>query len=693
MFRQCPICRTMFFPKAKTQVYCGQICKRTAENRSEKARERKRRYEQKRGPRPGRRGGEKVYLPTMDRPFVAWDGEGYDGRYVLLANSRGEYIENPNGLRTVECLEFLLDHSDKKVNHVWFSFGYDVAMILGDLPFETESGKGCLRELWQKQETVWEGYWIRYIPRVKFQVSDTRDGRSYTGWDTYGFFQASFMAAVEEWLGEVPDIIRRGKESREEFASWDLADIREYNAEECRLLVELLEKLRDSLRAAGMKVESWHGAGAVASAWLKGHNAKRWYGKIPKDMIQPLACAYFGGRIDLAATGWGRIYHYDLNSAYPAAFCRVPNLAKLTWRHIKNPGLGELPDYSLVRVRWKLSPSDHGNLGQWNPLPWRSERGRIYYPYEGQGWYWTVEVRAAIRRFRHVRLPWIELLEAWVPEGEWEWPWKGPIEEAYRLRKEWKKAGNPAQYPIKLALNSLYGKTAQHVIERAGGRAQRPAYRNMAIAGYITAQVRAWISDGIGAAGGQVVCVMADSLWSLVPLHDRLPIGDGLGEWSYEPEDEYAAFAGAGVYETWTRDGQTRVFKERGYGGLQVSIKDVVRWWLGEGKPVDTSFKLRRFVGIGLALHSPDMYRPHFRRFVDMERSLLPVPAVGTTKRKPAQLGGVLRRARGGKWLWLEPWDRPEDEEDSYPYEPGLWELYADEEDRLERLAEECVDD
>lgn len=682
MFRQCPICRSLFFPKSKTHWYCSERCRRAADNRSEKGRARKRRYEES-GRRPKR-----PYIPAFERRFVAWDGEGIEDRYIILANSDGRYIVNEQGLSTEECLEFLLEYAGKPVNHVWFAFGYDVAMMLGaSIPLEAESG-GSLRELHENGETRWNDYIIRYIPRKMFQVTHLPTRRTFTSWDAHGFFQTSFLGAAREWLGDVPELVERGKAAREEFSTWELEDILRYNAEECRLLVDIMIRLREALRAAGLKVSRWDGAGAVAAAWLKSQNAGQWYGKIPEDMIEPLATAYFGGRNELAATGWGRVYHYDLNNAYPSALSMAPDLSKLSWRRVKRPELDKLPDFSIVRVRWELRPSDHGGPGQWNPFPWRTPRGQILFPYSGRGWYWTVEVKAAARRFRKVRLPWLELEEAWVPEGEWAFPWRDRIQELYELRRQWKAEGNPAQIPLKLVLNSLYGKMAQKVSRQ---KERAPAWRNMALAGWITAVTRARISDALDAAGGWVVCVMTDGIWSLRPIDHAVPIGKGLGEWSFEPEDEYGAFCGAGLYEAWSRDGRRRQYKQRGFGGLDVSFRELARYWLGEpgAKAQETRFQLRRFVGIGLALHS-ELYRRNFRRFVAMERELQPVPVVGTTKRLPAAYGGTKRPGKGGKWLWLMPIDRPADILDSTPYAPGLWELHATEEEKVDRLAQEC---
>src|SRR4051812_7834859 len=58
--------------------------------------------------------------------FIAYDGEGYGDKFVLLANSLGERIVDENGLSTEKCLEFLTRKYDATKKRIWFSFSYDV---------------------------------------------------------------------------------------------------------------------------------------------------------------------------------------------------------------------------------------------------------------------------------------------------------------------------------------------------------------------------------------------------------------------------------------------------------------------------------------------------------------------------------------------------------------------------------------
>src|SRR6478736_2401594 len=75
----------------------------------------------------------------LSKPFTFWDGEGVtlpDGShiYTLLANSKGVYIENAEGLSTETCLWWLYKNGNPDDINVIYGAGYDWNMWLKDLP-------------------------------------------------------------------------------------------------------------------------------------------------------------------------------------------------------------------------------------------------------------------------------------------------------------------------------------------------------------------------------------------------------------------------------------------------------------------------------------------------------------------------------------------------------------------------------
>lgn len=570
------------------------------------------------------------------RPFVAFDGEGEDGRYTVLAASDGRELVDRTGLSSVDCLNFLL-HSKKDAINIWYSFGYDVAMILKDIPFESHNRQD-LRTLREEAKIRWDGYHITYIPGKVFEVWKREDGKRlvYTAYDVFSFFQKRFTDVAITWLGNVPDIIVKGKEGREDFTNWKIEDIVQYNRAELEVLVLLMEEFRRVVYSTGYQVRYWYGPGAAAAEWLRVNGIDKHIAELPSDMEDPVSRAYFAGRIDDAA--WGkaeRIFHYDINSAYPYAIRDLPSLVGLDWQLCQ--GDSE-EDFSLRRVSWRIVGRTDG-LYQWGVLPYRMRDGRILFPLQGHGWYWGVEVEAAKRYVASLHNG-SELVvhESWVPKGELTYPFREPVERDAQKRIEYKKKGDPAHWVLKLILNSLYGKLAQRIRKAS---ATTPRYQCYAWAGYVTAKTRSMLLDAIRLANGKIVSVMTDSIWSLIPLED-LDIGEELGQWSYEQDHHSATFCGAGLYQVRDKKGELvkSEYRSRGFSVVQGAAFDydkIVRDWeemLYQGKPGYNLFTVnRRFVGISLAAVSKK-YRESFCRFINIERELNPLVWLGHTKRE-----------------------------------------------------------
>jgi len=611
-----------------------------------------------------RRGPHSVF----NRDFVGFDGEGITGdgrpRYILLADSTGRYVRSREGLSTKSCLDFLLD-GQRDVNNIWYGCGYDVNMMLHDLPLEGLFGS--YEALHRLGETRWGDYYIRYIPRKQFLVSKgeprTPDYRSFNSYDVQGFFQTNFVAMCKIWLGSIPPIIAEGKACREEFATWPLGQIHEYNEAELTALVAVMNQLREAMRRAGLLVSRWDGAGATAAAWLHREKAKLFFASWPQEMNIAVARGFFGGRIDSAAFGSMDCGQSDIHSAYPSNMRRVPDLTRLVWRFKTTRALPDEP-FALVFVRWHVPDNT-----LWGPLPYRTRSGTILFPTQGSGWYYAVEAAAAAARFPRG----IYIEKAWVPYGPYTTPLAAPIERDFALRRQLQAAGDPAERAIKLALNSQYGKTAQRQVNRF----RTPPFQNYLWAGYITAQTRAQLNEAIREVGeSSVFATMTDGLL----LRDSLPSGDELGMWSRENVAS-AAVLGPGIYRTYESGGQPHEHRNRGFSREPIPYEDILdRWWGYDFE--DVAIPVNRFIGMGLALASSE-YRKKFLTFSNLPRMLACPLMVGTSKRLPIELVG-----KGRRYIFLPP--RPAlSNEPSYSYVPATLEVLQRNESEQEHECDE----
>ena len=546
--------------------------------------------------------------------FIAWDGEGWTHEtdnahvYTMLCNSvETEPLINLRGIPTLECLDYLCTIGAQYPDsvHVAFGAGYDVNMMLAD----------CSRA---ELERIHAGQWVVlgrkylvcYRQRKSFSVKrwpvwqiNPDTGRRHKVktaglvlWDVFGFFQSSFVEACEKYLGADHDgltEVREQKQRRHDFDPSQILDILHYCQLECRLLVKLMETLRDYLETARLQIRRWDGAGACAAALLQREGILQHRGTIPPDVMRASQHAYAGGRMEVARFGNAHntpIYHYDINSAYPAAMANVPSLAHGTWRHTTgshNPNRTD--SFALYRIRWRF------NNASLYPFFWRAYDGSIFFPREGCGIYWSPEVNAALEAMESGAIKGsIEILDGWEWISEDDVKPFAWIPTLYDQRREWKRAGIGAEKVVKLAINSLYGKTAQHL---GGTATDSPRYHRLEWAGYVTSATRAKLYRAATPhiKSRSIIMTATDALYSTEPLD--VPCSNKLGEWESHTHDGITVVQ-SGVY--WTIDGLTDSPFCRGFDKGSLDRTAILEaWQRGE---VSYNATLTRFVTMGSAL-------------------------------------------------------------------------------------------
>lgn len=520
-------------------------------------------------------------LSKSRKAFLAWDGEGWtdndlEHRYMLLQNSTGSYISAPQ-LGTIECLNFILKTGTENPNkiHVIFGGGYDVTHILRDL---TEEQRTTLNEENKVEFSVpamgnlpKNRYRIEYIPHKWFTVRGyswrLRKYVTVKIFDVMTFFQTSFINALESRKIEVPEIIKSGKASRSDFTYSDIQEIIEYCNMELQMLVELCTTLRNEFDEAGIPVTQWHGPGAVATAAFKMHGVLEHKTEPPLHIEQILQRAYFGGRFEQFKAGHydGKVYVYDINSAYPDKIRNLPSLAGATWKRVStysgNPGV-YLASYH----------DQSGISGAAYPLPWRARNGNVAFPAHNKAvWVWHFEAEHATS----IEYGYELVTGSDIKPFSW-------VAEAYDLRKKWKAEGRGGERALKLMLNSLYGKTAQRIGGTPDKNGGRPPWHQLEWAGMITSATRAQIWEAVSQAPDKIIAVETDSVASMVPLD--LDIGDDLGQWEYS-EHDWMTYIQSGVYFASGGNGGAKV-KSRGIDMRQLDYQKVIEFLNDQSEPL-----------------------------------------------------------------------------------------------------------
>jgi len=485
--------------------------------------------------------GSGVQLEWDEQKFKSYRDQNYSFLNVLFetppvpGSSNYKYLACKDGssngrLSSYEILKWICELPPRYA-YTAFYFSYDVEMWLRDLHNKERD------KLQSSGMLHWKGFFIRYIPGKSFRIirdevsSSTPKGRDRKAkrnrerrwvkiWDMYGFFQMSFMRALEEWkLGSLDElaIIKAGKETRDDFSQVD-ERVREYARAEATLGLTLAQRVRDECKKLHLNLSGLHGAGAIADALYRDNGVGGYGESLQPPPHEIILLSYFGGRFDINSLGFvGTATEYDINSAYPEQIRNLPCLAHSRWESTREY---QEDNYSLWYVRWNLAPSE-----LWSPFPYRTSKDTIQYPRNGAGWYYGSEVRAARKL-----TPNIQVLGGYQHICECDHRPFAWIEDIYDQRQKLKQAGDLAEKILKLGMNSGYGKLAE-------SRTNRPYYQNLLWAGMITAMTRGKLMEVVAQDPEAVVILATDAVYSTRPLD--VPVSPNeLGLWEkHELED------------------------------------------------------------------------------------------------------------------------------------------------------------
>ena len=532
--------------------------------------------------------------------FTCFDGEGFDidGRhqYVYMCAYDGtEYtdIRNDAGLTSEQCFKFLVDTaaSHKYGINVIYGGSYDANMMLGDVP-ETQ-----LRQLHTEGTCVWRDWRISYIHRKEFTVTHIPTQRKNTCklWDVIGFFQCGFEPAIENWLGVKDTTIKRGKKARSAFRAGQIDFIISYCQRELYLFEKLMQRLWEALNKAGVKLQRWDGAGAIAQCLLLQNKVHLYKGTQEQQDAHYLLArsAYAGGRFELIAPGDYQqpVYNYDINSAYPYAMTQLPPFGGL--RACGNTRC-KITQYDLVKVAYK-GPVDQ----LFHPYFHRHSDYSVSYPLSTTGWHWGVEYLTA-KQFGNPGTI--------VQHYHWDATSSRPfsfVNALYQIRKQMKDEGDKAEIIYKLGYASFYGKMVQQRGWKPGRKI--PMFHQLYWGGWVTAKTRSMVYAAMMQKPEHVIAVETDGIFTTAMLD--LESGSELGQWEYKVYDSLS-YVQSGMYfgtlaEGYYKRPQDRIVtKYRGLDKGSLNREKVLKAWAkyeagGDGT---VSAKSTRFRTLGTSL-------------------------------------------------------------------------------------------
>jgi hypothetical protein len=503
-------------------------------------------------------------------------------------------LYNPRGLHWRVIFNWLLKHADTQTILVMFAGHYDVNMWLKKLSPELRDS------IFSSEETEVEDYVIFYIPKKFFRIK--KGNKKVIVYDTFSFFNCSFVAATKKVLGFTPRIISQQKKLRATFSLRNIKQIKEYNRQECILLVQMMEKLRAWIKPLDINLRGWYGPSALANTYLGSYKINEEYPDFryanelySAELFDAFNRAYFGGRIEAFKLGTVKnVYQYDINSAYPFSMTFLqPTLLDWLWtRQFK-------ADYQIAvyHVKWNLKRCDIGLF------PFRDHNKGIYFPKQGEGWYWYPEIKFALDHFPKD----VEIMEGYYQRNSGASLIASLIGQCYEARQGYKKSKNPTEYILKIMMNSMYGKFAQTV--------GKPRFTNMVWAGYITSFTRSQLLAATWPHFDELIAFSTDGILTTKKLD--LKLSNLLGEWNVTKYDQATVFM-PGVYQLF-KAGESTVRRRRGYRVLEY---DKLIRGLNRNHKVD--IPVRFFVTHNLWRAQSNVLKNKLCTFVDITKEFNP---------------------------------------------------------------------
>jgi len=416
---------------------------------------------------------------THLREFVAVDTETENGDIFLIADSDGNYLDKMITFERVA--EFLFRHEGKWI--FFYNLGYDADCILKLLPDE------ILKQYkWKKElRFQYKKYKIHYIDKRKLTISKGK--HSVSCYDIAQYYDKQNLVTASQ---SIKLFLDQGyleiKKKRSIFTKFHYSrhkrQIRAYCFEDCRLTKLLCNNWIDTFeKVFGFYTHNWISAGYLAEKVLiKNDIPIPLFNELPYSLQELARNSFYGGRFELIKRGYiGECYLYDLNSAYPYALTKLPDITNGRWFESKKIHRKAKLGFFFIEA----NISDKVKIA---PFPFVKKNRTICYPSGKFRTYVTLDELQMVSDDTEIKY---KILESWqfIPKKNTTYPFRKFIKFQYDKRLELKENNNPLEKAIKIVLNSIYGKMAQRTNNVIGN------LFNPVIASYITGFTRRQLYD------------------------------------------------------------------------------------------------------------------------------------------------------------------------------------------------------
>lgn len=388
------------------------------------------------------------------RSTIALDTEtDQNGDILLIADSEGRFLDKitPDSL-----IKWLFSKRYQGTWNFFYNLTFDAEVILKTLGEEILSTYGKTRKL----EFQLQGYKIHYIPGKKLAIK--KGHHSAVFFDIAQYYQASLVDAYQGNIAKLDESYLSMKSKRESFSKEyyrvNRKQVREYCILDCKLTKKLCDHWISIFGESFLFFPSrWISSGYLAEKVLINHKIHiPKFTEIPYPVQDMAWKSYYGGRFEILKRGFiGEAHLYDINSAYPFVLSQIPNLT--TGRWVKRKSIH--PESLLGFFKIECNIPDEKYVP---PFPFRMNH-KILFPSGKFQTYCTLsELLCCDKKYYSILESFQYLDDSPI------YPYKEFIQNTYKNRMRLKQENNPLQLPLKVILNSIYGKTAQRIGNKIG---------------------------------------------------------------------------------------------------------------------------------------------------------------------------------------------------------------------------------
>ena len=484
------------------------------------------------------------------------DTETWKGDIFLMADSDGRFIDDIS-IQTV--LDFLHHKKYQSSWNFFYNLGYDAEVILKLLDDKLESYKNTKTLQFHISD-----YSITYIPDKVLRIRKGHHSVSF--YDIAQFYKSTLLDAYTSNIGSVPESYKKMKDERKIFSTsyylHNRRKVRRYCIDDCILTKHLAQYwIEQFYNAFDFYLTKWISSGYAAEKVLINNKIEiPMFNSVPYE-VQKMAWSVVdhGGRFEITKRGYiGDAHVYDINSAYPYALTRIPDITSGRW--VRQKSIHKDAALGFFRIHADIPDDIHIA-----PFPFKNKQ-RIIFP---TGKFQTC---VTLHELQECDESFYKIIDSYqfIPKVR-SFPYKQFINELYEKRLELKKRDDPMQRPIKIILNSIYGKTGQ-ITDGLMGNLYNPVIF-ISITGMIRAALYRFVIQN--EIESETVAFATDSVMTRRKLDVN---SEDLGEFSLEKEASDCYLLQNGYYR------MNGKWKNRGIASMNGKVIKHLDTYVRDGK-------------------------------------------------------------------------------------------------------------